>query len=348
MGQSLPSSNLPAQSVPSPNPSSPNPSSPNPTSANPTNQNLPGQSAPASGTGAEAGVLVFQGQPLRVPTSCSDEQIQALGMACSAEQPCPIYLELSSMDSGNSRLLVAGNLHTETATISSVLLVSEDGGKSWREPHARIPNASLDQVQFVDLKTGFISGQMIGPLPKDPFFLLTADGGKSWTNVAVYSDSAVGSVDHFYFDSRSHGLAVIDKASKSDGGRYALYETNTGGTSWAIREVTSQKKQVKPRQAASAAWRLVAHQPSKSYRLERAEAGGKWTLVSSFLVRAGECKPAESELPEPPPQQSETEAEKQAAEAARQAAQGDAVSEFRIGGNKPAATKKENKRPKKP
>ena len=246
--------------------------------------------------------LVYVGKPLQVDAACTDDDMQTFGLACTAEEPCPVYLELSSLDTGANRLLVAGNFHTETATLSTILLASEDRGITWTEAHPRIKGANLDHIQFIDLQTGWVSGQVIAALPRDPFFLLTIDGGKSWRQRVVFSESGPGSIDQFSFDSPTTGSVVVDRAAGAEGGRYAYLETQTGGDSWSIRSVTRENTTLKNRPSINPAWRLHAHAQTKSYRVERKEASGKWTPVASFLVNAGQCKPKETELKEPTPE----------------------------------------------
>ena len=258
--------------------------------------------APAPVTAA-AVPLVYAGKPLRVEAVCTEDDIQSLGLGCTTAQPCPIYLELSALDTGANRIVVAGNLHTDTATLASVLLASEDGGTSWTEPHPRIRNGSLDQAHFFDLQTGWVSGQIVGALARDPFLLLTTDGGKTWRQRAVLSEPGPGTIELFGFESATAGPVLVDRGPGAEGGRYAVLETRTGGESWSIRSVGREKPALALRAAANAAWRLQAHAATRSYRVERKEASGKWTPVAGFLVNAGQCKPQETELREPPPEE---------------------------------------------
>ena len=139
--------------------------------------------------------LVYDGKPLRVPVSCTEEDIQSMGLSCSADSPCPVYLELSALEVLAGRMILVGNLHTDSATLSSIVLASEDGGKTWVESHPRIRQAALDQMQFFDLANGWISGQVMAALPRDPFFLVTIDGGKTWRQRPVFGDSHLGSIE---------------------------------------------------------------------------------------------------------------------------------------------------------
>lgn len=254
----------------------------------------PGPEAPA--------FLTNEGKPMKVTASCTEADIQTLGMACSAEHPCPVFLELSTLESVSNRLFAAGNLHTDSATLATIVLVSEDGGKTWREPHPRTPYASLDQMQFFDLETGWISGQVVGALPRDPFFLLTTDGGKSWRQRSILSEAGAGSIESFAFESRTQGSVVVDRSAGAEGGRFALFETQTGGDTWSIRSLSPDRTALKTRDVRSQAWRLQPHAASKAYRVERRDAAGKWNPIASFLLNAGECKPEEVVLREPPPE----------------------------------------------
>ena len=42
-------------------------------------------------------ILENTGKPVVVPFQCSAEDIQAAGLSCSEDDPCPIYLELTAV-----------------------------------------------------------------------------------------------------------------------------------------------------------------------------------------------------------------------------------------------------------
>jgi photosystem II stability/assembly factor-like uncharacterized protein len=224
---------------------------------------------------------VLLAQSVKIEYSCTPDEIDSFGLSCSSEEPCAVFLELSSVEAIGSKIFVAGNLHTERTTLYSVLLVSEDGGKNWTEPQKRIRAAALEQIQFVDYANGWISGQAIEPLPRDPFLLLTTDGGKTWRQKMLFEESRFGSIAQFWFDSRTSGELVIDHASKHE-----LYQTNTGGESWEVKEVTSQAVKLKNRKE-SGTWRLRAD--GKSVHLEQ-RGSSSWERVALFPIRVGECK----------------------------------------------------------
>jgi hypothetical protein len=232
----------------------------------------------------------------RVEFKCTDEDVQAIGLACTEAEPCPVFLELSSVEAVGSKLFVTGNLHTDTTTLWSILLASGDGA-TWSEPHPRIRNGSLEQIQFIDFENGWVGGQLLQGVPRDPFVLVTHDGGKTWRNVPLTEEGRPGSIEQFWFDSRNSGLLIVDRLHGE--ARHEMYESMTGGDSWSLREVGSKPLQLKrSKPVTNLDWRLRADAGSKTYRLERKE-GSRWTLVASFPVRVGECRIKEPTLAEP-------------------------------------------------
>jgi len=247
--------------------------------------------------------LTNAGTPMRIEFRCTDEDMDILGLACPPEAPCDAFLELSAVETIGARLFLIGNVHTDAVTLHSVLLATPDAGKTWNEPSERIRGAALDQIQILDNQTGWIGGQIVQPLPRDPFLLKTADGGLTWRRYPVLSESRAGAVDRFRFQSRKDGLIWIDRGFSGDTeARYERYESSTGGESWTLRQATGSQP---PREAAQAAkdtgWRLRPDAASKAYRLER-DTEGQWRAVASFLIPVGQCKELPKVLPEPPPE----------------------------------------------
>jgi hypothetical protein len=234
------------------------------------------------------------GKPMRVQFTCTDDDMLWAGMSCSEEEPCPVYLELSSAAAVGNKLFACGNLHSSSSTLYSVVLASDDGGKTWQEPFERLQAASLDRIQFADFETGWISGQMLQPLPRDPFFLVTTDGGKSWRRRPVFVEERAGFIQQFWFDSRTNGTLLIQ-----DGQRYERHESPNGGETWLVREVSERPIRWTPRASAAPNVRVQTDAPTRSFRIERRE-GERWTPVASFLVTVGACKPEQREIGPPP------------------------------------------------
>jgi hypothetical protein len=245
-------------------------------------------------------------QPLKLAFQCTDDDIASFGLTCSEDDPCPVYLEISAVEAVGVRTFAIGNIHTDSATLYSVLLASEDGGKTWKETFERVRGAVLDQIRFVDFENGWISGQLIQPLPHDPFVLITSDGGKTWRRRPLFDDARPGAILEMWFSSRTEGAVVVDKGQSAEGMRYELYESPSGGESWLIKEAAERPMRLKRALAAAAApgWRARADGPSRSLQIEKREAS-KWASVSSFALNLEACKPAPARAIEPPPEPAE-------------------------------------------
>jgi hypothetical protein len=265
----------------------------------------PGNAAPkpepAKTEPAQPPLLENNGKPMRVPFQCTDDDMQWAGMSCSEEEPCPVYLEVSAMEPVGNRLVVLANIHTESITLYSVLLTSEDAGATWREPYERTRGVVLDHVQFIDFQNGWISGQTQVPVSHDPFLLITNDGGVSWRPRPVFSEGAGGAIQQFWFESAKIGDLVIDRRESADASRYELYGTPNGGETWMIRRTSDAPITIKrpASDLAGAGWRIRADARTKSFSIEKKQ-GERWNTAASFLVQIGACKPAPRAAPSPP------------------------------------------------
>jgi BNR/Asp-box repeat len=237
---------------------------------------------------AFAGVLGAQtplentGKPMRASYECTAAETQAAGIGCSEQDPCPVYLELSNVDAVGNKIFVTGNIHTPMATLDSILLASDDGGKTWTEPHPRIRSAGLDQIQFVDSEHGWISGANLQTAPRDPFFLITTDGGKTWRQQAIFQETRVAAVESFRFDSPVNGTVWID--ASLDNGMHEKYETQDGGETWQLEPGADEEKA-----HATPGWRLRTDAATHSYIVEQSE-NNRWKHAASFLVNIASCK----------------------------------------------------------
>ena len=225
---------------------------------------------------------------MHIPFECNQTDSEALGLSCSDEHPCPVYLELAGIESAGNKIFLTGNLHTPDTTLYSILLESHDEGKSWNEPVARMRSTGFDQIQFFDFENGWISGANLQSAPRDPFLLLTTDGGKTWRQRPIFEESRVASVERFWFESREAGTLLVD--ATLDNNHHELYETRTGGESWAMRQSSVEPIRF-PRTANpnAAGWRLRPDAATHSNAIEKSQ-GDRWHTVASFLVDAGACK----------------------------------------------------------
>src|SRR6266700_3426744 len=165
-------------------------------------------------------VMRYSNTPLQLAYECNEDDITWAGMLCTEQEPCPIFLELSAIGSSGRKVFAGGNLHSSSTSLYSVLLQSDDAGASWKEGAPRSRGASLDQIQFTDLEHGWAAGEVQFPLPQDPFFLVTSDGGLAWRDRPVTEDGGPGMVQRFWFDSAKHGQLIVDAGKTAEGGRY--------------------------------------------------------------------------------------------------------------------------------
>ncbi len=226
----------------------------------------------------ESSILTNRGEPMRVPYACVEDELQSAGMSCD-DEPCPIYLELSAVAANGNKILVAGDLHGDSATLDSILLQSDDAGATWKEPAGRMRGDAVDQLQIFDARHAWAAGETQYPLPRDPFFLTTTDGGASWTQHAVGEDGAAGSVQRFWFDSLTHGEVIVDT-----GQDHAIYESETGGETWKRQSVAGRPPELK-----DSDWRVGPSKDGKSWQIEK-RAGEAWSVPASFLIEVASCK----------------------------------------------------------
>jgi hypothetical protein len=256
---------------------------------------LPGQNAQ---TESQSALLENQGRPMSVPFECTDDDIAWAGLSCSEQDPCPVYLELAAIEPVGNKLFAAGNLHTETVTLYSILLGSADQGETWREVYQRMRGSGLDRIQFVDLANGWVSGETLWPLAQDPFLLITNDGGEKWREQPIFEDGGPGSIQQFSFESKDKGSLIVDRGEGSEEERFGLYETPDGGGSWKIKQLSKAPLRLPRVEVAERDWRVRADRATRSFRIERRQ-GEQWLTLAAFAVSAGACKPSAASVPAP-------------------------------------------------
>ncbi len=244
-------------------------------------------------------VYVSAKGPILLPNKCQEVDLESLGLTCSEGDPCETFLEFSSAEQNNGVLVLTGNFHTSTATLQSVLLVSEDDGSTWREGHPRLKGTSLEGMQFIDFSNGWVAGHSSLALPRDPFLLLTNDGGRNWRKVDFYAESRVGLVEDFAFKTAKQGWALIDNKGSGEAGRYELFETATGGTSWELRMMTNRvPKEAAPGQRVGSQTMRTRGDAKKNVVMVERRAGNAWSPVASFRLKIDDCKPGDVEAKE--------------------------------------------------
>jgi hypothetical protein len=227
------------------------------------------------------------GAPMHVGFACAEDELREAGLSCE-DEPCPVLLELSGVESSASRVFLSGNLHTTSTTLASILLVTEDGGRTWSEAWKRIPYTALDQIQFVDFEHGWIAGENVQTVARDPFLLATADGGKTWRPQTLFEEGQPGAIQRFWFESAKAGMLLIDRGL---GKRYELYRTMTGGASWELVQASRDPLRFPGGRAkeATAAWRLRPDAKTASWQIERSR-DEVWQAVAAFATEVTVCR----------------------------------------------------------
>lgn len=247
--------------------------------------------AAAAGLGGQApankSLLENKGKPIQVQYQCSLDDMHSAGLDCTEEEPCPVYLELSAVESVGNRIFAAGNIHSSSNTLYSILLASDDAGKTWREPFERLRSAGFDHIQFVDFENGWVSGALWQPLGRDPFLLITADGGQTWRRRPLFEENRAGSILQFWFSSRNNGSLVLENG---ESGRYELYESPNGGDTWMLRETNEKPIRLRRATGGNTDWRIRADSGTRAFMVERRQ-GERWVVLSAFLVALKPCSP---------------------------------------------------------
>jgi photosystem II stability/assembly factor-like uncharacterized protein len=225
---------------------------------------------------------------MHMPYACPEEELDAAGLSCTASQPCAVYLELIAIAATGARVLATGDLHASSGTLASVLLISDDSGTTWKEPAPRVRGATIDQLQL-NGQTAWAAGETQYPLARDPFFLLTTDGGASWRKQAIGEEDSPGAVQRFWFDSPQHGEAIVDAGKTADGGRYRAYESENGGGSWNLTGASDSAPKLKhapPNEEPE--WRVATSKDGKAVGIEH-RFNGEWIPAASFAIEVANC-----------------------------------------------------------
>jgi len=231
--------------------------------------------------------LAYSGMPLHISFECIRERLEDLGLVCLEDEPCVVYTELTAVHAEGSRILLAGNFHTQAATAESLLLMSEDGGATWTEPYARVRMGSLEHIAFATADQGWISGQIVQSLARDPFFLVTKDGGKTWRRRPIYSEPTIATIEGFRFESAQNGEAVLATEGHSQ-----RWTTRNGGDTWQLSEASERKMAAPTPPAGDGSWRIRSDSKLKAHVLEHRQ-GQRFTTAASFLIEAARCGPAQ-------------------------------------------------------
>ena len=190
----------------------------------------------------EAQKIVYSGDPLLLPPPCDPALLEAAYLQCSDGAPCEISAEILGAARAGDRLWAFGDFRTSSATVASLLVVSEDGGETWTPPLEPIPGAALEAVEIEDADHGFLAGQReTGGATRQPFFAAMRDGGLYWQtwDVTAGQEERGGVIADFRFDGPEHGYLILERLSTDDD-PFELYETYNGARSWSVRQISAE------------------------------------------------------------------------------------------------------------
>src|ERR1035437_10079052 len=73
-------------------------------------------------------LLENSGKPMLLPFRCTEDDVQWAGLSCSADEPCPVYLELAAVESTAGRVFAAGHIHALDVSLYSLSPAREPSG----------------------------------------------------------------------------------------------------------------------------------------------------------------------------------------------------------------------------
>ncbi len=150
------------------------------------------------------GALLLAGGP-----RAQDEGLDADDFASPSRLATEVLL--LGADNANGRVVATG--------MRGHVVLSDDGGESWRQASSVPTRVPLTDVHFVDAKRGWAVGH-------DAVIIHTRDGGETWERqrFAPEDDAPLLAV---WFENAEHGFAV--------GAFGMLLETHDGGATWERR-----------------------------------------------------------------------------------------------------------------
>ena len=128
---------------------------------------------------------------------------------------------------------IAGASDPDVSASNAVVLMTEDGGASWRRVYqSRRPFEITWKLSFPSKRVGYVTVQNYdeNPASLQRVVAKTSDGGRSWVELPLARDHAL----------QEFGIGFLDEHRGWVGGSTGGYSTRDGGRSW--RPVTMGKK----------------------------------------------------------------------------------------------------------
>lgn len=197
--------------------------------------------------------------------------------------------------------LLLGSLQTSAVSIRSLLLRSEDGGRSWREVMTPATGSDVIRLFFLNKQTGWALLGQTSEGPGQLYLYKTRDSGKSWKKVSrIPKRHYTGWPKGFGFiDERNGRIEMLyDGAAPTDG--FAVMSTSDGGISWQetrslsldeYRENYERESEEPSADYVTARdgtqWKLQEQPNGQVSILRRRRPGGKWSIASTLPSHFG-------------------------------------------------------------
>ncbi len=111
--------------------------------------------------------------------------------------------------------------------------------------------------------------------PRDPFFLITTDGGKTWRERPIFEETRVAAIERFSFDTPTDGELLID--ARLDNGKRENYATHDGGETWLAVQPFDHTEKLKPVRTAGAS-APTPRRTATSSKNPRIIVGKRWPV----------------------------------------------------------------------
>ena len=217
------------------------------------------------------------------------------GPACPAPKTSPVRFtsNSASVAPDGRKIFLAGNLHSTSATLASVLLQSDDARRHMeRTSRAHPRERARSDCSFTICEHGWAAGETQYPLPRDPFFLMTTDGGASWRQHLVGEEGSAGV---------GPALLVRFRAARRTDRRCgqerpqaaAIFPTNPKPAAkaghCAARAISCRSSGARRRRLRIPTGAFAPAKDGKAYQIEQ-RAGEQVDAVASFLIEVANCQ----------------------------------------------------------
>lgn len=132
-------------------------------------------------------------------------------------------------------ILLGGSYSAPWGNCRSFLLISRDGGQTWKDSRVWLAGSSVVHIQWFDSLHGwFITGRAFGSGGAPYYVFSTRDGGQTWKRSPQGLPEKGGLFwpTHFTFTDPDKGLVSFLKESRE----WLTYQTEDGGITWYLKE----------------------------------------------------------------------------------------------------------------